>query len=191
MTVFVKLLLDSIMEFIKRDYEEEDVRIEVIGSSVSVPLHEGFTEITRGAEYIVPRWLAKILEKKGIARIKTEEISIERLSSIAYNEESLVQKLQLTKLPRYFYVDNSLLLRELKNKVRETTELSLLEEYKQREDLFLTIARLRLRKMLNFILLPAVPQEIIEKLSEEEKLLLHVLRGIIESWTKSLGIEKS
>jgi len=185
------LLLSKLMEFTERDYLEEEVRVEVTGRSVKVPLHEGITELSRGAEYIIPRWLALALEKDGVVRIRGEELSIEKLSSIVYNEEALVKKLQLTKLPRFFYLLNKKYIDALKEKLTASADISLLEEYKHREDLFFTIARLRVKKLLNFILLAGLPQEIADKLSEEEKMLYNSLKSVLDSWMKSLGLEKA
>lgn len=191
MSSIMKLLIEKIMEFIERDYMEEEVRIEVINKSPKIPLHEGFIELTRGAEYNIPRWLAKLLVKENIAKIRNDTISIEKLSGITYNEESLIQKLQLVKIPRYFYMILGDNLADLSKKLQETKDISILEDYKQIEDLYMTIGRIRVKKILNLLLLPSIPSEIFDKLSEEEKILFNVLRETLLIWMKKLRVSKT
>jgi len=187
----IDLLIRKIVEFVERDYMEEEVRVEIIGKPPKVPLHEGFTELSRGAEYNVPRWLAKLLVEDNIARIRDEALTIEKLSSIAYNEESLVKKLQLIKIPRYFYMMVREELEKLNEKLRRTADISVLEDYKQIDDLYVTIGRIRVKKLLNFLLLPSVPSEVFDKMSEEEKIMFNILRETLLTWMKKLRLGKT
>ncbi len=191
MSSIIDLLIGKITEFVERDYMEEEVRVEIIGKPPKVPLHEGFTELSRGAEYNVPRWLAKLLVEDNIARIRDEALTIEKLSSIAYNEESLVKKLQLIKIPRYFYMMVREELERLNEKLRRTADISVLEDYKQIDDLYVTIGRIRVKKLLNFLLLPSVPSEVFDKMSEEEKIMFNILRETLLTWMKKLRLGKT
>ncbi len=191
MSSIIDLLIRKIVEFVERDYMEEEVRVEIIGKPPKVPLHEGFTELSRGAEYNVPRWLAKLLVEDNIARIRDEALTIEKLSSIAYNEESLVKKLQLIKIPRYFYMMVREELEKLNEKLRRTADISVLEDYKQIDDLYVTIGRIRVKKLLNFLLLPSVPSEVFDKMSEEEKIMFNILRETLLTWMKKLRLGKT
>ncbi len=187
----IALMVNKIIEFIERDYMEEEVRIEIISGPKKVFSHEGFIELSRGAEYALPRWVSEILVNEKYARYREEGFDVEKLSSIAYNEESAVKKLQLMKIPRYFYMMIKKDIEDLLKKLESSGNIALLEEYKQREDLYYTIGRIRVRKILNFLLLPSIPQEIADKMSEEEKLLYIVLKDSLSSWMKSLGLEKT
>ncbi len=190
MSSLASLLVEKLVEFMERDYMEEEIRIEVIGSPPKVFIHEGFTELTRGAEYSVPRWLAEMLFRENTAKPREQEVSVENLSKIAYNEEALIKKLQLMKLPRYFYMMVREDIEKIREKLKSTADLSLLDEYKQLEDLYYTIGRIRVKKLLSFILLASVPQEIFEKLSEEERILFTLLREVLSTWMKNIGLEK-
>jgi len=191
LSAIVSLVMERIIDFIKRDFMEEEVRVQVVGEAVKVPLYEGFVELSRGAEYSVPRWLANALSREGAVTIREEPVSLEKLSSIAYNEESLVKKLQLVKIPKYFYMLVSSVAEELQEKLKMKADVSLFEDYMKLEELYITIGRLRVRKILNFLLLPTVPQEVFEKLSEEEKALFNLLREALLEWMKRLRLVKA
>lgn len=184
------VLIDKIMEFILRDFMEEEVRVEVIGGTFKVLTHEGFIDLVRGAEYNLPRWLAYELRKEGIVNIKGDSISIEKLSNIAYNEESTIGRPQFVKVPRYFYHLIKREIEDIHEKLKQTANINLLQELKTYEDLIYTIGKTRLKKILYILLLPEIPQDILEKLSEEEKMLLNTLKSSLDEWMKSLRIEK-
>ncbi len=184
------ILVDKIMEFIIRDFMEEEVRVEVIGKSSRVVTHEGVIELVRGAEYNLPRWLAYMLAEKGIVNIKEEELSVEKLSNILYNEESTSNRPEFTKIPRYMYLLIKKKLSSIEDALKKKADLNLLQEYKYYEDLLYSINRTRVKKILYLLQLHEIPQDIIEKLSEEEKILLTILRETLTRWMNSLGIEK-
>lgn len=188
----VSLLMDKLIEFLERDYAEEEVRVEIVSKPCKVFLHEGLVELSRGAEYSVPRWIAKMLVSEGVARLKDGEVSIERLSSIAYNEESLIQKLSLVKIPRYFYLNVKSAIEDLESKLKSGggVELSLIDDYKKLEELIYTIGRIRVKKILNYVLLTSIPQDFLDKMSEEEKVMYSIVRGALEVWRRGLGIER-
>ncbi|ADI32329.1 hypothetical protein [Staphylothermus hellenicus] len=190
MTGIHTVLVDKIIEFIMRDFMEEEVRVEVIGGNFRVLTHEGFIDLVRGAEYNLPRWIAYELLKKGIVNIKSDNISVEKLSSIAYNEESTIGRPEFVKVPRYFYLLVKKEIEEIREKLSKNADINLLQELKTYEDLIYTIGKIRLKKILYILLLPQIPQEILDKLSEEEKTLLNLLKSSLNVWMKSLRIEK-
>jgi len=191
LSAILSLLIEKVLDFTERDYLEEEIRVEVVKGPVKVPLYEGLVELSRGTEYGIPRWLAEMLSKEGVVQIRDDQVSVDKLSSIAYNEESLVRKLQLVKLPGFFYMLVNSVEQKLQGELKAKTDMSLFEEYRRIEDLYLTIGRLRVRKLLNFLLLTTIPQEILEKLSEEEKVLFSLLREILFTWMRKLGLIKA
>lgn len=182
--------MDKLVEFLEREYMEEEVRVEIIGKTTRVFAYEGLVELMRGAEYSVPRWLANILVSENIARVKEQELGIDKLSTIAYNEESLVQKLQLVKIPRYFYLNINRIVRDLENRLKKEIDLSILDDIKKFEELLYTIGRIRVKKILNMVLLTSLPQDTVDKLSEEEKILYNSFKGLLSIWMKKLNLEK-
>jgi len=189
---FISLLVSKALEYIQRDFEEDEVRVEVIGEPTKVFTVEGFIDLVRGAEYNLPRRIAYELEKKGIVKIKSDDkISLETLSRLVYNEESTIQKTQLVKTKPFFYSIIRKTINDLKEKLRHESSIELLEEYRNFLDLLHTAARIRTRKMLNALLLTEIPPDLIEKMSEEEKLLFVMLFDALKSWLKGLGLEKA
>ncbi|MEM0380426.1 MAG: hypothetical protein QXP71_03740 [Desulfurococcaceae archaeon] len=186
----INILMDKLVEFLEREYMEEEVRVEIIGKTTRVFAYEGLVELMRGAEYSVPRWLANILVSENIARVKEQELGIDKLSTIAYNEESLVQKLQLVKIPRYFYLNINRIVRDLENRLKKEIDLSILDDIKKFEELLYTIGRIRVKKILNMVLLTSLPQDTVDKLSEEEKILYNSFKGLLSIWMKKLNLEK-
>jgi len=184
------LFIERLFEFLERDFSEEEVRIEVVGRSFKAFSHEGFVELVKGSEYVLPRWVSNMLVEEGVVKIREEGIDVEKLSSIAYNEEASLKKLNLMKLPRYFYLMVRHRVDDIRSRLTSSADISLLEEFKQLEDLLYTIGRIRVKKLFNYILLPSVPQDVLDKLSEEEKMLYTLYRNFLETWMKKLGLEK-
>ncbi len=184
------LLINMVFESLIRDFLESEVRVEVIGKAPRVITHEGFIELSRGAEYNIPRWIAYMLESKGIVRIKEDIIDVERLSTIAYNEEATANRPELMKVPKYLYLLVKNEVDKIKQKLKETADINLLQEYKMYEDLVYTITKTRIKKLLYLLLLSDVPQDLLMKMSEEEKALFIIMRDILWTWIKNLGVEK-
>jgi len=68
--------------------------------------------------------------------------------------------------------------------------LSILDDIKKFEELLYTIGRIRVKKILNMVLLTSLPQDTVDKLSEEEKILYNSFKGLLSIWMKKLNLEK-
>lgn len=189
MNPLAALLTEKMMELLYRDYIEDDVRIVITSRNIRIPTSEGLTELVKGSEYVVPRWVAQLLKERGMAIVKEEELSITSLSTLAYLEEDLIRKRRFTKPYRFFYIQGSSKLNELRSKLREAGSVELYEEYKKMEELVSTIGMVRLRKLLDLVLLVNIPMDIYDTLTNEEKVLLTLLTTIIKSWMEKLEIE--
>ncbi len=187
---FVKLLMKTLFEFLTRDFMEQEVKVEIIGESEPVLTLEGYIELNKGAEYMLPRRIAYELESKGIARVKDDHLSIKDLSKIVYNEEATKHKIQLYKLKPYLYSLVKNTLQNMREKLRKGSSVELYDEYKKLTDLYSTLIMLRKRKIINLLNLPAIPQELIDKMSEEEKILFSILRSTLNEWEKTIGLEE-
>lgn len=186
MNLLVALLTEKTMEMLFRDYMEDDVKVVVTTRNVRIPTSEGLTELSKGSEYIVPRWVAQIMKDKGLAIVKEEEFSITSLSTLAYLEEDLIKKRKFTRTHRFFYIHGSSRLNELRSRLREAGSMELYEEYRKMEELVSTIGMVRLRKLLDLVLLLNIPMDIYETLTNEEKALLAMLTTLIRSWMEKL-----
>lgn len=190
MNAIASALIDKLIDFLRRDFLEDEVRFEVTLRNVHVVTHEGVVELTKGSEYVLPRWLTQQLEAKGVGRVREVELDVSTLSNIAYLEEDLVKKKKFHKIPQFFYLTCLNDLATSKDKLRKTGDLDLYEEVKKKEELVETICRVRLRKILDYILIPDIPTDVYETFSNEEKVLLSVLRTILQTWFVKLGLEK-
>ena len=182
-----ELVFGRVMEFLKRDFEEDSVKIEVYKDGLRLTTFEGVLELVKGGEYTVPRWLADLLAKKGYVKIKDARIPVESLSVLAYNEETAYSKPLTNKLKGFFYMTMFKARRDLTEEAKTTGDLSKFEELKKIEDAMDSLLKSRVRKLVNYSLLPDVQQDVEEKLSEEERYLLKTLRAIVALWKKKVG----
>ncbi len=185
-----KYLLKILLDFLYRDYMEQEIRVEIISDAPRIFTTEGFIELVKGAEYILPRRIAYELAAKGIVKIKDEELTLESLSKIVYNEEATQHKPQLSKISPFIYFIILRRLGEIEKKLRSEGSLELFEEYRNITDLYTTLMKIRVRKLLSILQMIEVPQDTIEKMSEEEKILFGLMRSTLKEWKKKLGIEK-
>ncbi len=182
-----ELVYSRVLDFLRRDFEEDEVKVEVYKEGFKLVTFEGVLEMVKGAEYTIPRWIAEILGKKGYVRIKDTRIPVGELSVLAYNEEAGPHKPLTNKLKGFFYMTMFKARKEIVEEAKSTGDLSKLDELKRIEDSMDSILKTRVKKILNYSLLPDVPQDIEEKLSEEEKYLSRILRSILALWRRKLG----
>lgn len=182
-----ELVYGRVLDFLRRDFEEDEVKVEVYKEGFKLVTFEGVLEMVKGAEYTIPRWIAEVLGKKGYVRIKDTRIPVGELSVLAYNEEAGPHKPLTNKLKGFFYMAMFKARKEIVEEAKSTGDLSKLDELKRIEDSMDSILKTRVKKILNYSLLPDVQQDIEEKLSEEEKYLSRTLRSILALWRRKLG----
>ncbi len=187
----IKPFLKLLFEFLERDFMEDEVRVEVIGEAPRVFTTEGFIELIRGAEYVLPRRIAYQLAEKGLVRIKDDDITLEDLSGIVYNEEATLSRQQLVKLKPFIYSLILMKLHNMEEELRTKPSLELYDEYRKFTDLYSTLMRIRIRKLMNLLNMIEIPQDLVEKMSEEEKILFGLMRSALKEWKRNLGIERA
>ncbi len=183
------LLVDLGLRVIRRMYRERGVRVIVIRDTGLIYTGEGPIELRRGTEYTLQQWVAERLEREGFVKIKDGGIALEDLARIAYNEESSINKPRFEKIDEYFY---NLVLDEIKRIEREAREKADIKTYRmlyEYQDLLSTIGRTRLRKILGLLTIEP-EEEIINRFTEEERLLYYTLKDALQKWLTELGIEK-
>lgn len=189
----LKTLPAKIMELglrmLEREYEEESVRVMVVEDVGKILTPEGIIELSKGSEYTLPRWIARELAERGCVKFIEEEINLEKLAKIAYSEESMTRRLVFEKLHPYFYKLTKDVIEELYKVLERERQPRILAEIQKHEEYLSRISRVRLRKILNLLMIEA-PYDLITKLSEEEKLLYDMLKATLSSWTSRLRIEK-
>ncbi len=177
------------LRIISRDFEEENVRVIVVENIGPILTPEGVIELTKGSEYDLPRWIAYKLVNKKLVEIKDESLELEKLAKIAYTEESTQRKIEFSKIHRYFYHLVIEEINKLYNKFEEERNTRILMEIQRFEDYIDRIGSSRLRKIVRLLFIEP-PQEIINKLSEEELILYNNLKSMLKKWLKKLRVEK-
>ena len=185
----VQYLVETALRILRREYEEQVVQVIVLQDIGPIYTPEGVVALSRGTEYALPRWIALELADKGLVKLKDEEVGLEKLAKIAYNEESTLRKPVFTKISQYFYnmvVDE---INRLYRRLEVERKPLILSDIQRIEDYIMRIGRIRIRKLIQLLFIEP-PQDIMTKLSEEEKALYMMLKNILGNWMISLRIEK-
>jgi len=133
-----------------------------------------------GKEYEVRFWIAKELEKAGIARFREEEL----LDSVKLNKihwkERVQTSQQVASIAEDFYPRLRLYLAELKNEVVKKPEK--MRDYEKARRLSHDIINLRLKKIVSLASSPAQTNQILGNLAKEERVLYDHLYAIVSEW---------
>jgi hypothetical protein len=153
---------------INRNYPE----IQLVGVKVG-PFDEG-------KECEVKYWVAKELERAGIARIQEEELlDAVKLHKISW-KENIQQARQVSPLEEDFYPRLRRYLANLKRKAVSNPEK--MREYEKASRLSSDIVNCRLRKIVSLASSPAQTNQTLNNLALEERVLYERLYAIINEW---------
>jgi hypothetical protein len=133
-----------------------------------------------GNEYEVPFWIAKELEKAGIARFREEErLDTSKLYKIQWTER--VQTVgQISKLPENFYPKLRRYLTELKEEASKTPEK--LREYEKSKYVTQDIVNSRLKKIVSLASAPPQTEQTLKNFTNEERFLYEQLNKLVHEW---------
>ena len=150
--------------------------IQLVGVKVG-PFEEG-------KEYEVKYWVAKELERRGIARVREEELlDAVKLHKIFW-KESIQQARQVSPLEEDFYPRLRRYLASLKRKAISNPEK--LKEYDKARRLSRDIVNCRLRKIVSLASSPAQTNQTLNDLAREERELYKQLYAIINEWKSKI-----
>lgn len=150
--------------------------IQLVGVKVG-PFEEG-------KEYEIKYWVAKELERAGIARVREEELlDAVKLHKIFW-KESIQQARQVSPLEEDFYPRLRRYLASLKRKAISNPEK--LKEYGKARGLSRDIVNCRLRKIVSLASSPAQTNQILNNLAREERKLYKQLHEIINEWKSKI-----
>lgn len=150
--------------------------IQLVGVKVG-PFEEG-------KEYEVKNWVAKELERAGIARVGEEELlDAVKLHKISW-KESIQQSRQVSPLEADFYPRLRRYLASLKRKAVRNPEK--MREYEKATRLSRDILNCRLRKIVSLASSPAQTNQILSNLALEERELYKQLYEIIDEWKSKI-----
>jgi hypothetical protein len=155
--------------------------IQLVGVKVG-PFEEG-------KEYEVKYWVAKELERAGIARVREEELlDAVKLHKIFW-KESIQQARQVSPLEKDFYPRLRRYLASLKRKAVSNPEK--MREYQKAKGLSNDIVTCRLKKIVSLASSPAQTNQTLNNLAREERVLYEQLYAIINEWkSKILKVRK-
>jgi len=143
-----------------------------------------------GNEYEVQFWLAKELEKAGIARFREEErLDATKIYKIQWTERVQTAG-QISKLPEDFYPKLRRCLTELKEEVGKSPEK--MREYEKIWHLTRDIVNARLKKIVSIASAPTQTEQMLKNFTGEERLLYEQIHKFIHEWrTKILEGEEA
>lgn len=163
----------------------KELELEYLNSSVKVTLTrdipkleafgEVFTDLKRGVVIRVRRWMAEKLVEAGAAEHDSQSVTPAVIRQIEWRERNNPTDLQ--KLPDFFYQDawNLISVNQSRMRVRDPTLHAML----------LDVASLRVAKILRFSRREPM-EELLDKLTPEEKLLHEAVRRVVEVWQKNV-----
>jgi len=150
--------------------------IQLVGVKVG-PFEEG-------KEYEVKHWVARELERSGIARVREEELlDAVKLHKISW-KESIQQARQVSPLEDDFYPRLRRYLAGLKRKAVSNPEK--MREYQKAKGLSSDIVNCRVRKIVSLASSPAQTNQTLNNLAREERFLYERLYEIINAWKSKI-----
>lgn len=194
MNGLLELLGPLIAEIVKRDFEEEEVRAVYMGYPLRVFVHDDYIELTRGAEYNLPRWLARLLYEKKLVKEYDKPIDEVTLARINFNESRSKGQLKFEKLQGYFYnkvLDQiDLMARTYKEEADLGKVSQIVKSIQDMSNAAKSIYRTRLSKIFSIVTMD-VASDLLADLSEEEKQLYNTLKTLLRIFsTRVAGVER-
>jgi len=169
---------------LKREFEEEQVRVAYMGSPLKVFVEDDYVELVRGSEYTLPRWLALYLVEKNYARFAGEGVDVAKVSRLAFNESRSRSQLKFEKLEGYFYSLVKLEVEMMLKSHKSIDSVAKAQELLDRLNKLVTntrnLYRYRLSKLMTLLTLQDAPPDVLANLSEEEKQLYEALKTLLE-----------
>ena len=133
-----------------------------------------------GNEYDVYYWISQELEKAGIVHLRQEdEIDASKLNKAQYKERIQIAG-QIAELPEDFYPKLRRYLKQLKQDIAKHPEK--IQEYQRAKHLADDIVNSRLKKIVSLSAGPVQAEQILGKLTVEERLAYMQLGKIVSQW---------
>lgn len=155
-----------------RNYPE----IKLVGIAVG-PLQEG-------NEYEVYYWIAKELAKEGIVHLREEDnLDATKLYKVQWKERVQIAG-QISEVPEDFYPKLRRYLAELKAEMGRQPEK--IQEYQKAKHLSDDIVNSRLKKIVTLSAGPTQAEQILSKLTEEERLIYMQLGKTVSEWRSQI-----
>ena len=169
------------------DFEFENTAVRIVAARSCpeiglVGLKIGPLE--EGREYEVRFWVARELEKAGIARFR-EEGRLDSVMLYKIHWKERVQPLKrVSSLPEDFYPKLRRYLADLKGEAARSAEK--MREYEKAVKLSHDVINTRLNKIVSLSASPVETNEVLQSLALEERILYDRLHGIISEWRPNI-----
>lgn len=135
-----------------------------------------------GNEYEVYFWVAKELANAGMVHFREDEgLDSTKLFKAQWKEGVQVPG-QISELPEDFYPKLRRYIADLKLEINKQSESEKYQEYNRAKQLARDIVNSRLKKIVALSAAPAQTDQVIKKLTNEEKYVYEQLVKIISEW---------
>jgi len=137
-----------------------------------------------GKEYEVRFWIARELDKVGIARFREEEL-LDTVKLYKMHWKERVQSVkEISSLPEDFYPRLRRYLASLKGEAVNNPEK--MKEYEKVTRLSHDIVNCRLKKIVSLASTPVQTNQILKNLTKEERVIYERLSSIINGWKSKI-----
>lgn len=130
----------------------------------------------------IPRWQAEVYAEEGAAQIDEESFEVE-LSKTA-SRERIQGRDQIAALNPDFYLKMRRHLVSLKAKAEGNG--ANMEDYRRNSMVAYDLLTIRLGKILRFAASSSIPQDLLAKITPEEKLFLEHVHRKVDGWRKAV-----
>jgi len=135
-----------------------------------------------GNEYEVYFWVAKELTTLGMAHFREDDIlDVTKLFKMQWKEGVQIPG-QISELPGDFYPKLRRFLQDLKEQATQAQQSEKFHEYDRVKHLARDITNSRLKKIIALAAAPGQGEQVLKKLTTEEKLIYDQLVKIIAEW---------
>ncbi len=135
-----------------------------------------------GNEYEAYFWVAKILASAGMVHFREEDILDATKLFKAQWKEGISIPGQINELPADFYPKLRRFLRDLKDQAAQSQQSEKYQEYDRAKQLARDVTNSRLKKIVALSAAPAQTDQVLKRLTGEEKILYEQLVKIIAEW---------
>jgi hypothetical protein len=182
------LSTDPVASIRDADFDFENMSVKVVANRNNPQIELPGIKVgpfTQGKEYEVRFWVAKELEKAGIARIRMDKpLDLMMLNKIHWKEARVQTSQRLASLPEKFYPKLRRYLEELNQEaIKKPEKRSDCEKAKKLSE---DITRTRLKKIVSLASSSAKTRVLTENLTKEERALYNYLYETISKWRNEI-----
>ncbi|MCS7364588.1 MAG: DNA replication complex GINS family protein [archaeon GB-1867-035] len=167
------------------NYDTSPIRAVVKEARPSIEVAGNRIDLSSiGFEIQIPRWIALKLMELGVVDLKvTEELSLRELLRVMWKES---REINLTVIDPHFYPKLRAYLKRLRERCKKEPLPELIQELHKVETTARDIISCRLQKIIQAALSEALPPNVLEAMTIEEKNLLIEVSQIVEKWKRQI-----